>query len=359
MPALDGLRGAAVLMVLAAHALTPYWEITAGQAGVMLFFALSGFLITLLLLDGQDARTFYQNRALRLLPAVIVFVCLIGLLQSATLGIPMVESWPVLLYVANWYEVPHWFSHCWSLAVEEQFYIVWPLALSVVRRWRNGPLFLCAGGLVASAAIRVPLWDGGDGAVRIYLGTDTEAFALLCGSLLAVLMRHHPLRLHRSCMFPALAVVATCSVLAATPTSRLIVPILVPLAAVVLLRLAVGTTAGWLCSPFMRYVGSRSYGLYLWHPVGLLFGMWFVDSSGIVEVVVGLALSFAAAEASWRVVERPFLCMKSTTPLGVMASPSRVPRRVRAQGRAARGHPDGSASLTAPQNIEVRPTCRS
>jgi peptidoglycan/LPS O-acetylase OafA/YrhL len=285
----------------------------------MVFFTLSGFLITALLLEerARDGRVslgeFYARRALRLLPALVVFLVVGG----AFYGASPAASGSVLLYVANWASLMGvelgGLGHTWSLAVEEQFYLVWPVAMLACLRWRNGLLWLCAVGIAGSCALRLVLWDGGAGAVRIYRGSDTEAFALLVGCLLAVLLHRGLLRPSRRA-WPtgvALGAVLALGLVPATDwTSSVVVPLVAPLAAAVAIWGVAGDAAtGWLAGPVLRYVGRRSYALYLWHSLVLLAGTVLVG-----RTPAGLVLSLAAlvlvVETSWLLVEAPCLRLK-------------------------------------------------
>jgi peptidoglycan/LPS O-acetylase OafA/YrhL len=315
-PSLDGVRGVAVLLVVTSHTthtLTGRSSL-AGGAGVAMFFSLSGFLITAILLEGQNFATFYRHRFLRLAPALVVFVLVAGALQDAITGVAVGRNWPALLYLANWMQVPGpWFGHLWTLGVEEQFYIVWPVAFLLSRRWRHGPLVLCLAGLAASLACKLALWDGGAGAARVYAGSDTEAWALLTGCLLAVLARQGlpPLRRPRLAAAGVGCLFGLCLVGVDPTQSALVVPLVVPVIAAALIWMVCSLPPRVLETTALRHVGLRSYALYLWHPVFLALAVLAVGRS-VPGVLLGLALSGLAAEASWWCVERPFLRLKST-----------------------------------------------
>ena len=159
-PALDGLRGFAILFVLAADSAIVNVYV-AGQIGVTLFFVLSGFLITYLLLDevddtgGVDLKAFYGRRALRLLPALLVYLVGIALLMSILgLGLPIWDmTWPPAVYMANYVQILgqdlYAHRHLWSLAVEEHFYLVWPVLVWLGATRRLKILGLVLVGLVA------------------------------------------------------------------------------------------------------------------------------------------------------------------------------------------------------------------
>jgi peptidoglycan/LPS O-acetylase OafA/YrhL len=275
-PALDGLRGVAILLVLVGH-FAPEGSATRELApvGVTLFFALSGFLITASLLEEDRTKgavslsAFYVRRARRLLPALLVMVPIVGIFQAAAGVAPLSVTGWALTYLGN-VPLSHGADfglllHTWSLAIEEQFYLVWPVMFVLVRRWRTGPLLT----LLISAAVVDVLWRaslvmGGASAARVYYGSDMWCSALLVGCALAV-------ALHRG----------------------------------IQLRVRSATVARVLTHPWLRYLGLRSYGLYLWH-YPLVAGVWLVtDSAAPRLLAVGLA--FGLAEASWRYVEQPFM----------------------------------------------------
>lgn len=184
----------AILLVVAAHAV-PAWLPAAGAVGVAVFFALSGFLITSLLLEQEriDLRGFYLRRAARLFPALAVFVAFMLLLQVAVaknFGHPADAVW-VALYVGNWVSANGGtmgaLDHTWSLAVEEQFYILFPLLLIAASRLpRRALLALLAGGVLVSLTLRFGLLAAGSTVDRVYRGTDTTACLLLLGGCAAV-----------------------------------------------------------------------------------------------------------------------------------------------------------------------------
>ena len=200
-PALDGLRGLAVIAVMAFHT-SPAAH--GGFIGVDIFFVISGYLITALLLrewtrNGRvDLRSFYLRRALRLAPALLFMLLLTTPVMLLGLTRPIhLPTWAavisVLLYVANWASVvvptgigP--LTHTWSLAIEEQFYLIWPLLLiAVLARRRRPPAGTLAALIVVSAVARWICWDRTHGS-WIYYATTSHSDGLLIGALLAVIL---------------------------------------------------------------------------------------------------------------------------------------------------------------------------
>lgn len=321
-PALDGLRGVAILLVMVSHA-WPELRIF-GNAGVTVFFALSGFLITSLLLD-ERARTgtialraFWVRRIRRLAPALALFVAvmltagLVGLGAATFAGAGCVAA-----YAGNWVIAFGGTSlgpmgHTWSLAIEEQFYLVWPLlvvAALLTKRPRMVLLVVVTAGILWAYVARVVLWNAGSGADRIYYGTDTRMDALLIGCGLAVLMTGR--RVQRTPRAMSLPVDLTLITLVAvafvtrdlwaayflgTPT---VVPIVT---AVILAGMTGGSYAGFLSAHWLQLVGQRAYALYLWHvPVFVI--VHEVTTNAVAVVLVGSAISWGLAELSWRLVE--------------------------------------------------------
>jgi peptidoglycan/LPS O-acetylase OafA/YrhL len=320
-PGLDGLRGFAILLVLVTHFDHGQQLESGGVMGVKLFFTLSGFLITSLLLeelaDAGRVRLleFYIRRALRLGPALAVLLVAVSCLA--------VVGWPLHLtraavaaaagYVSNWYLLStmsegdwiQWggLGHMWSLSVEEQFYIVWPLLLLAAYRWRGRGGVLTVSTVGAAASLAWWVYTG-----RHTIATDVSAWCLLVGCALAAFMHQRPAaRPPRWLAVPVLGLVAGVGVEGfGVSWGHVVAPVVTGLAVWV----AAQRRVPWLELDWLRWLGRRSYGLYLWHfPVAYLAG--YANGPWLVRVIVGVALSFALTELSWRLVESPALGFKA------------------------------------------------
>jgi peptidoglycan/LPS O-acetylase OafA/YrhL len=318
-PALDGLRGIAIAFVMLDHAGVP-WFSWLGLAGVTLFFTLSGFLITCLLLDEaeHDARvdltSFWMRRARRLLPALLVCVVVVAMFGEAA-GSNYV-TWSsvtaALTYSTNWAMVfgliPGALGHLWSLAVEEQFYLTWPIVVVLLWRRPRVLMWVALSGAAVSLLLRYVLWRGGAGEVRISFGSDTRADAILAGCALAVWMRSRIESASRDRL--ALGGLAVIVLAAIDPVGSALVwlPTVIGCATcVIILGAAQGPGPRWLTQPTLRLVGRRSYALYLWHlPVNWLVAAAVPGGWGERLLLVS-GLSWGLAALSWRYVESPFL----------------------------------------------------
>jgi peptidoglycan/LPS O-acetylase OafA/YrhL len=342
-PALDGLRALAVLAVLLYH-LSPA-TLPGGLLGVDLFFVLSGYLITGLLLaewaaGGRiDLARFWLRRARRLLPAV--YVLLAALLAVAVLRLPdeavrlRGDAAAAFVYVMNWHQIvgeqsyfaaigrPSLFQHLWSLAIEEQFYLVWPLLLLVLLRWgRRLLLPVAIAGTIASTIWMAHLYHAGSDPSRVYYGTDTRAAALLVGALLAALgfPRWWPAGSSRGgrLLLDGLGLVALAALVACARWLDPATPLLyrggflvVSLTAALLIAAVLQPGARllpWLLAqrPLVA-VGKRSYGLYLWHWPVIVLTRPGLDVPLHGPALLGLRLGMMAllTELSYRLVEQP------------------------------------------------------
>ncbi|WP_257021674.1 acyltransferase [Leifsonia sp. AK011] len=329
VPALDGVRGMAILFVLGAHASASRLEF-AGPTGVTVFFVLSGYLITSLLLM-EDAQTgqirllpFYARRALRLYPALLLAVTGAWVLYAATGQAEIENYWldavPTLLYLRDFMMAMgssgFLFDHTWSLAVEEQFYLVWPVALIalIALSARRVPLIasvtIVAGLALAWRVVSMFLY----GPERVYFAPDTNAFALLAGcSLATVLYGRLQGRGSTILALASTAALAGIPVLVGFLTSnswvaRNWITLITVCLAIVLLTAAPGTS--FLESRILRWFGQISYGLYLWH---IVFLNLRIDGEPLRGWQRGAALGAAILVAwlSFRYFERPILRLKS------------------------------------------------
>jgi len=290
LPALDGLRAVSILAVMLRHTgLLP-----GGFLGVDVFFTLSGFLITSLLLQEYEVhglvslRDFYMRRALRLLPALVPVVILAGGAMIAWApgwdSIAFIAS--VVFYTANWAGVmmlpQGLLGHVWSLSIEEQFYAVWPpallLPLGVVRR-RGALALVLSVAAVLTVVYRAVLLHNGATLRRLYLGSDTHADPILIGCALALLVAAPVCQSDKSMtrVRTALGVVGlsgllTIFALAGFPLAYLryggltVLATAVATALVVLAALPPASRLATLleAAPLV-WIGRRPYGLYFWH----------------------------------------------------------------------------------------------
>lgn len=329
IPQLDGLRGIAVLIVVGAHAglLNQRFSLQGGNLGVDLFFALSGYLITSLLLAEYqktktlDLKAFYIRRALRLLPAVTV-LCGFYALYVWRRGHEITEIAKTVLcvqfYLVNWAMAFGWpvefgsIGHTWSLSIEEQFYLLWPATLlfSLRRIERKRLALLLTSGALAVGIWRAWLYWTAGNFNRVYSGFDTHSDAILMGCAVAL----WPIteRVPHWLMYLAGGFIcwqATRVTLEPFYGQMLVVSVA---AAVLLVHLRNAETSLLISALRIRplvWLGQTSYSLYLWHlPVVMP-----VRQSSLpipVKYVLYVGLSLAAASLSYYGIERPFLRLK-------------------------------------------------
>ena len=349
-PALDGLRAVGVLAVMLHHTQL----LSGGFLGVDVFFVLSGFLITSLLLEEHaragrvSLRGFYTRRALRLLPALAPVVVVGG---SATIAwspdwdsIGFVLS--VLFYVANWALVAGHshglLVHTWSLAIEEQFYILWPVGLLLLLRVTRRRILLAL--LLAAAAplaVAYRFWTVVPTAsdhLRLYVGLDTHADPLLIGCTLGLFCHSALFKRTRAAAIGwnvagvvAVPVLVTLFLWSRFPIDYAFASVSTwtALATAVLIAatLAPGSPFAWLLAQRpLTWIGKRSYALYLWHyPVFFVAVPDWLDvpKADLLTVVAAWAIAFTLAAASFRYIEAPALRWKATL------SASRAPAALR------------------------------
>ncbi len=339
VPALDGVRGLAVCAVLAFHG----GYLHGGYLGVDLFFTLSGFLITRLIIDDLvrdrfSLREFWGRRARRLLPACWVLigaVLLAGplLVRRTELATLRGDAFATLGYSANWWQVitsssyfalftsPSPLQHTWSLAIEEQLYVLWPLVLIVlwrVGRRRIGVLAVGAATLASLSLIASTLlYSSADDGARVYYGTDTRASSVLIGAIAAITVWRYGHVLSRWRSGGAVVWIGTAVVGVAWVRGNsgrwLYQGGLGSLAALAALVLAVVTV-----QPSTRFsrvlavrplvaIGVVSYGVYLYHwPLFLWLSPERTHTDGLPLFALRLLVTFSAATASYLLIERPY-----------------------------------------------------
>ena len=343
---LDGIRAIAVIMVLAYHLKLALFK--SGFLGVTVFFVLSGYLITGILIseveeEGTiDLKNFWLRRIRRLVPAVmsmavvIIFVSAVVNRVIFTKGckdflasVLGFNNWWQIFNKVSYFEaagVPSPFTHCWSLAIETQFYLIYPLILLGIYklaksrgegRAKRGLLFAGVTLLLAliSVILMIVLFDPQQDASRVYYGTDTRAFSLLFGALLAILWEYRmvPRRLSASVNMVlgsvsfAVLLVMTIAINGSSNFwyrgGQFFGTILT-----VLMVYAVSGRKTWLSrflsNPVLKWIGDRSYSIYLWHyPIILLISKGIKASWWIT--LIEIVLSVVLAELSYRFIETP------------------------------------------------------
>jgi peptidoglycan/LPS O-acetylase OafA/YrhL len=330
---LDGLRAVAVTTVFFSHAFS---NVIANPVGVDMFFALSGFLITRGLArklenNGRiDLLFFYSRRVLRLMPALVLMVLTVltvALFLEIFLGDHqlrqhLMASCITLTYLMNWSRASHhgppgWLGHTWSLSIEEQFYLLWPLALIATYRWGGAKRVIRCAAVFAllSVLLRICLYHTGATEDRIYNGFDTRADGLLIGCTLALA---RPFTLSawagRLWLVPVLAIVCVflfvrwlnLETLSSTIIAGACAWLILPLWSQTSPRLAKALEFGPV-----RYVGRISYGLYLWHwPVLKILWEFHFARNGLATAALAGAITLLSAAASFHFVEQPILRRK-------------------------------------------------
>ena len=327
-PALDGVRAIAIIAVLAYHSIP---HVFSGFLGVDLFFALSGFLITGLLLQEHDdtcrvsLRRFYERRALRLLPALAVACVLVSLITAVRRPPGAYSLWVVLVlvvfYVANWSNAFHgvglgYFGHTWSLAIEEQFYLVWPSVFIRMLNRRPDRLFRrIVEIIVVIAVLRGFLWVASVHDTGLRDWSVLAGDELLAGAAAAVFLwqRRGQVRVPLQVVVGAVVVLALLAVTMHTHTGLLYLggyTVFAAAAAIVILHLFTAPSS-WLSRKLSSWpliaIGRVSYGIYLFHfPIFMYLKS---TSLGLAEqLAIGYPATLAITLISWKFVERP--CLK-------------------------------------------------
>ena len=343
---LDGIRAIAVIMVLAYHLKLALFK--SGFLGVTVFFVLSGYLITGILIseveeEGTiDLKNFWLRRIRRLVPAVMSMAVVIIFVSAVVNKIIFTKGCKDFLASVlgfnNWWQifnkisyfeaagVPSPFTHCWSLAIETQFYLIYPLILlgiyKLVKsrgegRANRGLLFAGVTLLLAliSVILMIVLFDPQQDASRVYYGTDTRAFSLLFGALLAILWEYR--------MVPRRLSASVNMVLGSVSFAVLLVMTIAingssnfwyrggQFVGTILTVLVIYTVSGrktwlsrFLSNPVLKWIGDRSYSIYLWHyPIILLISKGIKASWWIT--LIEIVLSVVLAELSYRFIETP------------------------------------------------------
>lgn len=346
IPGLDGIRALAVFVVIAYH--LNLEGASGGFLGVGVFFVLSGYLITDLLImewtnTGQiNLRHFWVKRAKRLLPGqilvlivVAVFILLFNFSRLADLWGDFLAS---LFYVTNWWFIfndvgyfanfgqPSPLLHYWSLAVEEQFYLVWPLLVLLGLRFVHKRKllfgFILIGAFASALGMALLYQPGLMDTSRVYFGTDTRAFALLIGAALALclpsqmftgkIVDNRALRISLDILGAAGLAILSWMIWQTNQYEAFLYRggmVLQCIAAVSVIAAAVHPST-WISRVLgcrlLRWFGVRSYGIYLWHyPILVLFFPVSGGGNAIVHTIIQIVMILLIASISWRFIEQP------------------------------------------------------
>jgi peptidoglycan/LPS O-acetylase OafA/YrhL len=346
-PWLDGVRGIAITAVFIHHLQHFIYQgrplfLPLGSLGVDIFFVLSGFLITTLLLEEHaskntiNLKNFYIRRALRLLPALFVLLAFTALF--ALLFLPFSEamttarlSFIAIFYGTNWAlafgERSDLLGHLWSLAVEEQFYVIWPLALMLLLRSglaKRRLVLLIVSLIVLVCLYRCLLVSPEVDPLRIYFGSDTRADSLLAGCLVAMLVSWQMVPRTRRTLtalkfaggFSVLIVAAYIFNISGVPGRTLYqigFTVFAISVGVFILQVMMTPNSRYksiLQRPTLVWIGKLSYSLYLWHffTIGLTLR---IPVSNPIRVAIAIPIALGIATSSYYLIEKPFLKLKS------------------------------------------------
>ncbi|WP_244306007.1 acyltransferase family protein [Bacillus cereus] len=319
-----------------------------GFLGVTVFFVLSGYLITdILAMEWQrnkriDLKKFWLSRARRLLPGMLVMLVItlawITIFHSSLLEKMRGDSLAALFYVSNWWYIYHKVSyfdnfnqlsplnHFWSLAVEEQFYVVWPFIISLglyyIKKQSRMILLICLGAVASASALAMAiLYEPGADPSRIYYGTDTRAFSLLIGAVLALVWPSNRLanKIIPKARFilDVVGGIALIIILIMFWKTNQYDPFLYK-GGMVLLSIATALLVANLAHPAsriaqflrfrpLRWIGIRSYGIYLWHYPILTLTTPKVNAEdfSLIRAILQFLLIILIAQISWKFIEKP------------------------------------------------------
>ena len=375
VPELDGLRGIAITSVIIHHQLAPI-SLSGGFLGVDLFFVLSGFLITSLLLaefaqaNRISLRNFYMRRLLRLGPALSLYLIATFLVAYSTQSISIVRQLKLIavavFYLTNWRMALGWDSALdptaitWSLSIEEQFYLLWPLLLTVCLAVKLRRRFI-AGGLaiviLGIAVHRYVLLEAGADLTRLYYGSDTRADALLVGCIFGLLNAKMVQLRNKTRLLNTAALVSALALGFLSFTSHFEDLFLyrggftaIAILCGVLIYAAANSPARALSAtlrfPPLMWLGHISYGLYLWH--WLIVRNVSLYSLGRWEATAKLGLSIGIAATSFYVFEKPINRLKTRFTSRTMVP--LVPPATMSDNLPAHSAPIAGAALTTSRN---------
>ena len=336
IPALDGLRAIAVFLVITGHF---GFVMVPGGHGVMIFFVLSGFLITWLLLKENERfgtislAAFYKRRTLRIFPAFYAYwLMMVALLVGTGRAVLWPHAWSALFYTSNYYSAingdpNNGFSHTWSLAIEEQFYVLWPFLFLLLRgNLRRMTIFLV--GLIGAVWIHRAILCYGFQVDQAYFyaAFDTRLDELMVGCLLAVLLKRGSLSsvwraISRSVLLPLVTIgLLAISIYAGEAYidryrdvfGFAIEPLLFAILIVQLIAFSATQIWGWTELKGVKFLGRISYSLYLYQQLTLHAVRHALEAYPvIVQLATAVAVTIVLATISHYVIERPFLKLKS------------------------------------------------
>jgi peptidoglycan/LPS O-acetylase OafA/YrhL len=321
LTSLDGLRGIALVCVLAAHAGAALF------GGHLIMFVLSGYVITAALVREHertgtiDARGFSVRRVVRLLPALcgllVVLNIITPFLRPDMASQLTLDSFASLMFVSNWTQViaPHdsLLMHLWSLSVQEQVYVVWPLVMRALCRSRRGLMWACVVGAVGVYGLRVIVVLSGAPLSIVYFMTFTRIDGILLGSAMA--LAPGPRLSPSIARFLSVACVlflgaCLCAYSLLHPLAYIITMPIASVCTAMLIALCLhGQTfvSRALSHPALVHLGTISYGVYLWHYPLIVLLIGITPAYGVIGVVCGLV----AGEVSYRLIERPCIGRKT------------------------------------------------